>query len=134
MVHICCGCTAALTRVGWRGGLWWDDFFFFLPKQPARRDKQHYSQFLSRSSSSTGSSVSISHSLSSSPQRQLNLNQSNYQLQNRPQTQIPVHRCPLNLPDPLSQGIGCLIVKIQKKINMDKCMAVRLLKKKIHQN
>lgn len=69
-----------------------------IPRRPilcstaASRDEP-YSPFLSRSCSLTGSSISISRSLSSSFQRQLSLNQSNYQPQNRPQTHLPVHLC-----------------------------------------
>lgn len=69
-----------------------------IPRRPilcstaASRDEP-YSPFLSRSCSLTGSSISISRSLSSFFQRQLSLNQSNYQPQNRPQTHLPVHLC-----------------------------------------
>lgn len=69
-----------------------------IPRRPilcstaASRDEP-YSPFLSRSCSPTGSSISISRSLSSFFQRQLSLNQSNYQPQNRPQTHLPVHLC-----------------------------------------
>lgn len=75
---------------GRRGGLYPDGLFFAPPA--ASRDEP-YSPFLSRSCSLTGSSISISRSLSSFFQRQLSLNQSNYQPQNRPQTHLPVHLC-----------------------------------------